>query len=190
MLTRLFQTNLLLIASLALLLGACGAAATPGTAGTPSGASAATPNVQPTPSPALGPTGTTPTEVQSSGASGGACSIFTMDAVSKATGFTVTQTNGTDAICYYQSSDQSHYLNVLLYSSQADMATILQIEPGSEHVSGLGDDAFWIESAGILFVRKGDHGLELLDPDSSFAAGGAASRDALVTLARAALPSI
>ena len=142
------------------------------------------------PSTASGPTGNTPTGAPSSGASGGACSILTMDAVSQATGFSVTQTNGTGAICYYQNADQSQYLIVTLYSSQADMATVLQIEPGSEHVSGLGDDAFWVASAGILFVRKGDHGLELLDPDSSFGAGGAASRDALVTLARAALPSV
>ena len=70
------------------------------------------------------------------------------------------------------------------------MATVLQIEPGSEHVTGLGDDAFWVASAGILFVRKGDHALEFLDPDSSFGAGGAASRDALVTLARSALASV
>jgi hypothetical protein len=96
----------------------------------------------------------------------------------------------TPECCYYQNADQSRYLIVTLFSSQADMATIVQIEPGGEHVSGLGDDAFWVSSAGILFVRKGDHGLELLDPDSSFGAGGTASRDALVALARAALPNV
>jgi hypothetical protein len=47
-----------------------------------------------------------------------------------------------------------------------------------------------VASAGILYVRKGDHAIELLDPDASFGAGGAASRDALVALARAALPSV
>jgi hypothetical protein len=157
-------TNFLLISGLTLVLGACGGAASVA----PTQATTAGPST------ASGPTGITPTGAPSSGASGGACSIFTMDAVSQATGFSVTQTNGTDAICYYQSADQSQYLIVTLYSSQADMATVLQIEPGGEHVSGLGDDAFWVASAGILFVRKGDHALELLDPDSSFGAGGAA----------------
>ncbi len=156
------------------------------------GASSATPShaITSGPATASAPVASGTTEASSPGASGAACTILTMDAVSQATGFTVTQTNGTDAICYYQNADQSQYLIVTLFSSQADMATVLQIEPGSEHVSGLGDDAFWVASAGILFVRKGDHGLELLDPDSSFGAGGTASRDALVTLARAALPSV
>lgn len=166
--------------SLVATLAACGGAAS----GAPTHAATANPST------ASGPTGTTSTGAPSSGASGAACSVLTMDAVSQATGFPVTQTNGTDAICYYQNADQSRYLIVTLFSSQADMATILQIEPGGEHVSGLGDDAFWVASAGILFVREGDRALELLDPDSSFGAGGAASRDALVTLARAALPSI
>jgi hypothetical protein len=178
-------TNFLLSTGLTLVLGACGAAATSGAA---SGAS--TGAARPGSSTASVPSGSTPAGAPSSGPAGAACSILTMDTVSHATGFAVTQTNGTDAICYYQNADQSQYLIVTLFSSQADMATILQIEPSGEHVTGVGDDAFWVASAGILFVRKGDHGLELLDPDSSFGAGGAASRDALVALARAALPSV
>lgn len=176
---RIHQAAIVAISMVATLAACGGAASVAPTQATTAG-----------PSTTSGPTGITPTAAPSSGASDGACSILSMDAVSQATGFSVTQTNGTGAICYYQSADQSHYLIVTLFSSQADMATVLQIEPGSEHVSGLGDDAFWVASAGILFVRKGDRALELLDPDSSFGAGGAASRDALVTLARAALPSI
>ena len=166
--------------SLVATLAACGGAASV----------APTDATVPGPSTASVPSGSTLAGAPSSGPSGAACSILTMDAVSQATGFSVTQTNGTDAICYYQNADQSRYLIVTLFSSQADMVTVLQIEPGGEHVTGLGDDAFWVASAGILFVRKVDHGLELLDPDSSFGAGGAASRDALVTLARAALPNV
>jgi hypothetical protein len=60
----------------------------------------------------------------------------------------------------------------------------------AEHVSGLGDDAFWVAAAGILFVRKGDHAIELLEPAFSLGAGGSASRDAMVTLAHLALPKL
>ena len=169
--------TLLLISGLVLVLSACGSAATPAPATLPTGASAATPKAQ-------------LTAAAASGASGGACTILDKAAVSQATGFAVSQTSGTDTICYYQNADQSQYLIVTLYGNQADMATVLQIEPSGEHIAGLGDDAFWIASGGILFVRKGDHAIELLDPDASFGAGGAASRDALVTLARAALPSV
>ncbi len=70
------------------------------------------------------------------------------------------------------------------------MATILQIEPGSEHIAGLGDDAFWVAQAGILFARKGDHGVEFADPDLATDPTNTATRDALVALARTALPNI
>jgi hypothetical protein len=65
------------------------------------------------------------------------------------------------------------------------------IEDGSEHIAGLGDDAFWAGAGGILFVRKGDHGVEFQDPDFVFTPDtNSAPRDALVTLARAALPNL
>ena len=182
MITRLLRIHQAAVVSISLAatLAACGGAASvaPSHATTPG------------PSTASGPTGNTPTGTPSSGASGGACTILDKAAVGQATGFAVTQTSGTDTICYYQNADQSRYLIVTLYSNQADMATVLQIEPGGEHIAGLGDDAFWVAAAGIVFVRKGDHAIELLDPDASFGAGGAASRDALVALARAALPSV
>ena len=120
----------------------------------------------------------------------GACTILTNDAVGKATGFTVAGTSGTDSICFYQSADKSKYLSVKLDRSQADMASMLQIEAGSDHVAGLGDDAFWT-GTGLLFARKGDHAIELLDPDmAGVGPAGDAFRDALVTLARSALPNV
>jgi len=188
MVTRSRQTYLTLIAGISLMLVACsaGAPTTPG----PGGASAAPPRPVSTAAAAVVPTSNAPAPAASSVASGGACTILDKAAVSHATGFTVTQTNGTDAICYYQSADQSQYLVVTLYGNQADMATIMEIEPGGDHVAGLGDDAFWVASGGILFVRKGDHAIELLDPDASAGTGGTKSRDALVALARDALPNV
>ena len=187
--TRRHRTDLISIAGLALLLSACGAA-TPGTTAAPRGAPTPTPNAQLAASAASAPTANPVAVAPSSAASGGACAILDKAAVSQATGFVVTQTNGTDAICYYQSADESQYLVVTLFGDQADMATILQIEPGSDHVADLGDDAFWAAAGGILFVRKGDRGIELLDPGLSAGTDATASRDAMVGLARAALPSV
>jgi hypothetical protein len=68
---------------------------------------------------------------------------------------------------------------------------MLQIETGAEHIAGLGDDAFWVPVAGILFVRKGDHGIEISDSEGALTADIAAARQAaLVALARTALPKL
>jgi hypothetical protein len=164
-----------------MLLGACS------TASAPAPSAAVTPGTAPASVPAsTGPAG----PPSSGGSSGAACTIVTADAVSQATGFPVKTESGTGAICFFQNADLSKYLTVQLYGSQAEMGTILQIESGSEHIAGLGDDAFWTPTAGILFVRKGDHGIEFLDPDLGASPTDTASRDALVTLARTALPKL
>jgi hypothetical protein len=123
---------------------------------------------------------------------GDACtSVVTSDAVSKAAGFPIANTSGAAGICYFQAADPSKYLVVWVFGSQDAMASMLQIESGSEHIDGLGDDAFWSGAGGILFVRKGDKGIELQDPDFIFTPDtNTAPRDALVTLARTALPNL
>jgi len=162
--------------SLAALLASCG--------GSTSGARS--PAVTPGTAPASVPASVGATTPASSGdSSGAACTIVTAEAVSQASGIAVKTMSGIGNICYFQNADLSKYLVVQLYGSQAEMGTILQIEPGSEHVAGLGDDAFWT-GTGILFVRKGDHGIEFLDPELT----DTASRDALVKLARTALPKL
>jgi hypothetical protein len=127
----------------------------------------------------------------SGGDASAACSIVTSSAVSTATGFAVAQAVGAGGICYFQNADTSKYLTVQIYGSQDDMALMLQAEPGGEHVAGLGDDAFWSQLGGLLFVRKGDHGIAFLDPDlGSSSSADTSGRDALVVLARTALPSL
>ena len=174
--------------SLAALLGACSgsaaavppAASSPGQPGQPVSATQA----------AARTVGATTAPDASSGQSAGACTVVTNDAVGTAGGFTVAAAVGTDSICFFQNADKSKYLNVTLYGNQADMAPMLQIEAGSEHIAGLGDDAFWT-GTGILFARMGDHAIELFDPDlAGVGPAGAAFRDALTLLARAALPSL
>jgi hypothetical protein len=116
--------------------------------------------------------------------------VVTKDAVGQATGFPIANESGAAGICYFQSADPSKYMVVWVFDSQDAMASMLQIESGSEHIDGLGDDAFWSAAGGILFVRKGDKGVEFQDPDFIFTPdSNTAPRDAMVTLARTALPN-
>jgi hypothetical protein len=119
------------------------------------------------------------------------CTLVTKDAVSIAAGFPIAKTSGAAGICYYQNADPSKYLVVWRFDTQSAMASMLQIEAGSEHIDGLGDDAFWAGAGGILFVRKGDHAVEFQDPDYSFSpATDPTNRDRMVTLARTALAAL
>lgn len=179
--TRPRPAHLALVAiSLAALLAACSGS-------TPGGPSAPVqlPDVS---GPVLG---SSPAPVSGSGDSDASCALVTKDAVGQATGFPIATTSGADGICYFQNTDPSKYLVVWVFGNQAAMAAMLQIEDGSEHIAGLGDDAFWAGAGGILFVRKGDHGVEFQDPDFAFTPDtNSAPRDALVTLARTALPNL
>jgi hypothetical protein len=127
----------------------------------------------------------------SGGGANSACSIVTSSAVSTATGFAVAKSSGAAGQCIFQNADSSKYLTVLVYGSQADMAVMLEAEPGGEHVAGLGDDAFWAPLGGLLFVRKGDRGMAFLDPDlGASSLTDTSGRDSLVALARTVLPNI
>ena len=129
-----------------------------------------------------------------SGGTGGSdscTSLVTTDAVGKAAGFPIATESGAAGICYFQATDPSKYLVVWVFGDQGAMASMLQIESSSQHVDGLGDDAFWSGAGGILFVRKGDHAIEFQDPDFIFTPdSNTAPRDALVALARTALPNL
>lgn len=119
------------------------------------------------------------------------CNLVTKDAVGQAAGFSIATTSGAGGICYFQNTDPSKYLVVWVFGDQTAMAAMLQIEASSEHVAGLGDDAFWSGAGGILFVRKGDHAVEFQEPNFILTPDtNTAPRDAMVTLARTALPNL
>lgn len=180
--------------AIAALLAACsGSASSAPSTTTPSTAIAAPSSANQIPAiPADSASDVAPTDAPA--ASGGntdaACTIVSREDVAKATGFSIATTSGAGSICYFQNADPSQYMVVQLFGSKADMASMTQIEPGSEHIDGLGDDAFWAAVGGILFVRKGDHGVEFIDTGFAFGAGGTAARDAMVTLARTAVPKL
>jgi hypothetical protein len=179
----------ILTISVAALLGACSAstAGAPATAAAPTSVSAAA--VAPSSLSVAGATGAA--APVAGGDTRAACSIVTSSAVSTATGFAVAKSSGAAGQCIFQNADSSQYLTVLIYGSQADMAVMLEAEPGGEHVVGLGDDAFWSQLGGLLFVRKGDRALAFLDPDlGASSLTDTSGRDALVALARTALPNL
>ena len=183
MITRL-RSGQAAIASivLATLVGACsggpastqGAAASTGSAPSQAAASSA-----PTASTGAG----------GAGNSADACKIVSADVVGQAVDYPPTP-DGTTTICYFQNTDKSKYLVISLFASQADMGQMLQIEPGSTHVPNLGTDAFWAPSGGILFVRNGDKGFELFDPDFIPAALADPVPAKLTTLAQAVLANL
>jgi hypothetical protein len=118
-----------------------------------------------------------------------ACTIVSRDDVAKAAGFSIATVSGAGGTCIFQNAEPSRLVAVRLFGSQADMASLVQMEGGGEHVANLGDDAFWFAVGGFLFVRKGDHGIQISDPDLIMSTN-TTGRDALVALARTAVPSL
>ncbi len=111
------------------------------------------------------PAQTTPAAATSQPPGGGdasACALVTADAVSTAVGEPMTQTGGEASDCVYANADQSQQFQVHVFLDQTNMNTVIQqLESSSEHVPGLGDDAFWNGTIDIMFVRKGDRGFTL-----------------------------
>jgi hypothetical protein len=187
--TRLNGKATLLALGLMLVLGACSASAVPSGASNVKGATSAVSQQAPVGS-AAPPTAVVASREPGVDASA-ACSLVTSSAVSTAAGFAVAKSSGAAGQCIFQNADSSQYLTVLVYGNQADMAVMLEAEPGGQHIAGLGDDAFWSQLAGMLFVRKGDHAVTFLDPDlGASSPTDTTGRDALVALARTALPNL
>lgn len=125
----------------------------------------------------------------SGSADNAACALVTKAEVSTIVAYTVTTAGGagsvTGAICVFQGADPAKaQFNVATFNGAANMGLMLQLEPTTPHVDGLGTDAFWAQGAGILFVRNGDRAFALTDVDLG---SSATPPDALVQLAKAAL---
>ena len=127
----------------------------------------------------------------SGGGSGAAtaCSLVTVAAVSTAIGEPMSQVGGAASDCSYSNADHSQQLLVHVFLDQTNMNnTVQQLESSSEHVDGLGDDAFWNGTIDMLFVRKGERGFTI--NSASLGAKTPDDRDApknaMVTLATAA----
>ena len=97
-------------------------------------------------------------------------------------------TGGADTICAYGAvDDPSFFVYVQVYNDKDAMATPLGIESGSDHVDGLGDDAFFNKSAGMIFVRKGDRGFSFTVPSlANLTSDPAVTKANMITLGKAA----
>lgn len=121
-------------------------------------------------------------------ASGSACALATVAQVSAGAGKPMKLTGGADTICAYGAvDDPSFFVYVQVYNDKDAMATPLGIESGSDHVDGLGDDAFFNKSTGMIFVRKGDRGFSFTVPSlANLTSDPAVTKANMVTLGKAA----
>lgn len=92
-------------------------------------------------------------------------------------------------ICEYAAvADPSTLLAVQTFATLANATLYTQLESSSEHVAGLGDDAFWNSTLDMVFVRKGDRGFAVTSPSLANLTGDPqASKSALVVLANIVL---
>jgi hypothetical protein len=92
---------------------------------------------------------------------------------------------GAGTICSYSATaDASTVVYIQLYTDAQSMGPPKAIEAGSEHLAGLGDDAFWA-AGGTLFVQKGTQGFTISTP--SLALTSSSAPQPILTLAAAAL---
>jgi hypothetical protein len=104
---------------------------------------------------------TMPTHSRSTGSS---CGLVTATEVGAATGKPMGQGADAGTICSYSATgDPSTVVYVQLYTDAHSMGAVKATEPGSEHLPGLGDDAFWTV-AGTTFVQKGSRAFTIFVP--------------------------
>ena len=121
--------------------------------------------------------------------SGSACALVTVDEVGAATGQPMAVSGDAGTICTFSASaDASLVLYVQIYNDTTSMGLMMQVEPGSDHLTGMGDDAFWNATLGTVFVRRGDRGFSLGLPSLANLSGSPdAIKSSMVKLATAAL---
>jgi len=118
-----------------------------------------------------------------------ACGLVTKADVSTAVGYQIVKSSGVNSglvgtdICTFQGEAEGKVVYVTIYNTPQAQRLPLEIQLGSEPVSGLGDSAFWASSAGF-FVRTRGRVLGLQDLSMT------ADRDALAALAAKALPNM
>lgn len=106
----------------------------------------------------------TPADSLSGGSGGiGACRLAGVADVTTTMGEPMTQSGGTASDCIYAATaDSSQQLLVHEFLDQTNMSNLIQqLESSSEHVDGLGDDAFWNGTIGTMFVRTGTRGFTI-----------------------------
>ncbi len=125
-----------------------------------------------------------------SGADAIACQLLGEDDVTTAMKQPMKVVGGAgSAICEYAAkADPSVLLAVQTFATQQDASLYTQVESSSEHIDGLGDDAFWNSTLDMVFVRKGERGFAVTSPSLANLTGDVqASKAAMVALAKIVL---
>jgi hypothetical protein len=118
-------------------------------------------------------------------ASGSACGLVTVNEVTTATGKPMAAGHGADDFCTFSATgDPSLVVYIQVYANAESLAVARNVESSGQHVTGLGDDAFWTV-AGNLFVQKGKRGFTITLPSLALTSRTAPPK--IVTLATAAL---
>lgn len=148
--------------------------------------SASTRNAQPTsasnPSSA---SGTPESDPSAAAASGSACGLVTVSEVTTATGKPMAAGNGAGDFCSFSATgDPSLVVYIQVYANAETLAVARNEVSSGQHVTGLGNDAFWTV-AGNLFAQKGNRGFTITLPSLALTSRTAPPR--IVTLATAAL---
>ncbi|MEO8715905.1 MAG: hypothetical protein ABI369_12910 [Acetobacteraceae bacterium] len=130
-----------------------------------------------------------PASVAPAAAAGSACGLVTLPEVTTAAGKPMTVSGDAGSICTFSATtDPSFLIAVQIYADAHSMALMTQLEPSSEHLAGLGDDAFWAAAPGVVFVKKGSRAFAVVPPSlANLSTSPAAVKAKLVTLATAAL---
>lgn len=94
-----------------------------------------------------------------------------------------------DAICEYAATaDPSVLLAVQTFATKQDASLYTSPEASSEHIDGMGDDAFWNSTLDMVFVSKGERSFALTSPSLANLSGDPqASQAAMVALAKIVL---
>jgi len=97
---------------------------------------------------------------------GSACNLATVAEVSAGAGKPMKLTGGAGPICAFGAvDDPSFFIYAQIYNDAAGLATMTQVEgEGSDHLAGLGDDAFWNKTLGAVYVRKGSRAFSFTLP--------------------------
>ena len=93
------------------------------------------------------------------------------------------------AICEYAATaDPSVLLAVQTFATQQDASLYTSPEASSEHIDGMGDDAFWNSTLDMVFVRKGERSFAVTSPSLANLTGDIqGSEAAMVALAKIVL---
>lgn len=129
---------------------------------------------------------TSPTSHDGSGTDASSCQLLTESEVSAAMKQPMKVSGDAGAaICTYSATaDPSVVLAVQTFATRKDASLSESPEASSDHLDGLGDDAFWNSTLDMVFVRRGERSFAVTSPGLGNLTGNPqASKTALVTLA-------